>query len=229
MKLKNNRNYIWAGGLALALVMAVGVGSATPPPTPLPNANAYQRDLPYWLETYWSWFLSGADPASSVVDDHMLMPLPNGELISGSWTPEDPALLRGQLEITVPPGTPFVLPAFALIGERYQGYPGVPDDQPFPDAFILGGVQPVLTIDGQTIISDQNKAQFYVTGFFDPVIPYATPTDYGAVAAAFFQSAGIVSPPLKPGVHVIHLYEPYILPGLWGIIYDNTWIVTVKN
>jgi hypothetical protein len=138
--------------------------------------------------------------------------------------------LRGQIEITVAPGTPFVLPVFALVGERYQGYPQVPDDQPFSDAFVLAGVRPVLTIDGQTIISDQNKEQFYVSAtYFDPVLPYSVPTDYGAVAAVFFQGAGIVSPPLKPGVHVIHLYEPYILPGFWGIIYDNTWIVTVEK
>jgi hypothetical protein len=229
MKSTSNRSHIWAGALALAMALAVSVGSAAPPQTPLPNQNAYQRDLPFWLDTYWNWYYAGADPASGVVDGYLMMPLPNGELISGSWTPEDPALLRGQIEITLAPGTPFVLPIFALIGERYDGYPEEPDDPMFPEAFLLGGVQPLLTIDGQTIISDANKGEFYASGYFDPIIPYETPTSSGAVGAVYFQSGGIVSPPLKPGVHVIHLYEPYILPGYWGIIYDNTWIVTVEK
>ena len=107
MKSTSNCSYAWAGALALAIAMAASVGSAAPPQTPLPNPQAYQRDLPFWLETYWTWYYTGADPAQSVVDGYQLMPLPNGELISGSWTPEDPALLRGQIEITVAPGTPF--------------------------------------------------------------------------------------------------------------------------
>lgn len=51
----------------------------------------------------------------------------------------------------------------------------------------------------------------------------------------FFQGVGIVSHPLSVGVHVIHLYEPWVipagafvgLPGGIGQIYDNTWIITV--
>ena len=44
-----------------------------------------------------------------------------------------------------------------------------------------------------------------------------------------------MSAPLPVGVHVIHLYEPYIIPAGayppipdgFGLIFDNTWTVTV--
>lgn len=142
------------------------------------------------------------------------------------------------MEITVPDGTPFVLPAFGWVGERYEGYPVVPDDQAIGNAALLAGVHPTLTIDGNTLITDANKAAYYIPPTaFDPIIVYPTPSSYGSVAALFFQGCGIVSPPLSAGVHEIHLYEPYIIgagvyppiPDGFGVIYDNTWIVTVVS
>jgi len=230
MKSTYNRIYTWAGALALAMVLASSLGFAAPPGTPLPNANAYQRDLPFWLETYWTWYLSGGAPEQSVVDGYKLLALPAGEAVSGSGTPEDPTVLKGSLEVTLPPGTPFVLPIYALLGETYKPELGYPDDQPFDDAWVLGSVEPTLTIDGQVIVSPENKADFYVPAtYFDQVMPYDPPTDYGAIGAIFFQGGGIVGTPLKPGVHVIHLYEPWILTPFWSIVYDNTWIVTVEK
>lgn len=174
--------------------------------------------------------------AQSKVGQVQLMPLPAGEQKGGSWTPEDPAVLVGQLEITIPPGTPFVLPQFAWVGERYEGYPAVPDDKPMADNVLLAGLHPLLIIDGKTVMTDANKANYYVSATaFDPIVVYPTPTSYGAVAGVFYQGCGFVSPPLSVGVHVIHLYEPYILPaGAYpglpdgiGLVYDNTWIITV--
>jgi hypothetical protein len=228
---------VLAGAMVASLALAgkPDAGSAAARIAP-PNANAFGNTLAEWLSTYWRWYYSGADLASSKVGQVQLMPLPVGEQTGGDWTPTNPAVLVGQLEITLPPGTPFVLPVFAWVGERYEGYPAVPDDPPMDNAVALSSVHPVLTIDGRTVLSDANKAAFYIPPTaFDPIVAYSTPTDYGAVGAAFFQGVGIVSPPLPVGRHVIHLDEPLIIPpGAYsglpdgiGLIYHNTWIVTV--
>jgi hypothetical protein len=196
-----------------------------------PQSHAYGKTLTEWLSTYWRWVYSGADPAQSVVGRVKLLPLPAGEYVSGSGTPDDPALYRGQLAITLRPGTPFVLPLAVWTVERYQGYPTTPDDPPIPDAAFIAGVSPSLYIDGREIVSGGNKAAYYVPlTAFDPIVVYPAPTSYGSVAAVAFQGYGIVSPPLSVGTHVITLYEPYIIqspPLSFGVIYDNTWIVTV--
>lgn len=93
-----------------------------------------------------------------------------------------------------------------------------------------------LTIDGEKVITDDNKAAFYIPPTpFDPIVVYPSPSSYGSIAAVFFQGVGFLGTPLPVGEHVIHLYEPYILfpgdypglPGGLGLIYDNTWVVKV--
>ena len=195
-----------------------------------PGSNAYGKTLTDWLSVYWRWYYgSGADPAQSFIGHVKLMPLPAGEYISGAGTPDDPALYRGYLEITLRPGTPFVLPLAAWTVERYNN--GNPDDPSIPKADFLAGVSPSLYIDGRSVVSDSNKAAFYVPlTTFDPIVIYPAPTSYNSYAVVAFQGFGIVSPPLSVGRHVIHLYEPYIIrsaPLFIGQIYDNTWIVTV--
>jgi len=221
-----------AAALTTGLPCNAQAGGGVPGIAP-PNSHAYGMTLAEWLSTYWQWYYTGADPAQSTVGDVQLMPLPAGNYISGSGTPADPALLQGQLEITLPAGTPFVLPLFAFVRERYISGP---DDAPMANAVALAAARPVLTIDGKTVLSDLNKAAFYVpTTTFDPIVLYPAPSDYGSIAAISFQGVGIVGQPLSVGRHVIHLYEPLIFPagsyvgfpdGL-GLIYDNTWIVTV--
>jgi len=139
--------------------------------------------------------------------------------------------------LTLRAGTPFVLPLFAWSAERYEGYPAVPDDAPIDSAVALGSGHPTLTIDGVEVITDANKADYFVpVTTLDPIAEYPQPTDYGAVGAVSFQGVGVVVTPLSPGVHVIHLYEPLILepgdypglPGGVGVIYDNTWTITVQ-
>lgn len=189
-----------------------------------PGSNAYGKTLTGWLGAYWRWaYGTGQDMNQSMVGKVQFMPLPTGVEVPGSAPP----IYKGHLEITLRPGTPFVLPLVGLVGERYSCWPSCADDSPLPDAQLLAGVQPVLTIDGSTIVSDANKTDFYVPYTpFDPVVTYPVPTDYGAVAAIHFQSIGVVSPPLSVGKHVIHLVERYTTPW-WDIVYDNTWNVTV--
>ena len=48
---------------------------------------------------------------------------------------------------------------------------------------------------------------------FTPIVVYPAPSSYGSIAALSFQGVGIVARPLSEGVHVIHLYEPLIIPA----------------
>lgn len=191
--------------LAVTALRVAQVGAA--PHVAPPHSKAYGKTLAEWLTIYWRWFLEGGE---SKVGRVQLLPLPANERVSGNGTEEDPAIIVGELEITLPPGTPFVLTEFVWIGERYEGYPEVPDDEPIPDDIFLEWFHPLLTIDGRTIMSDENKAAFYVPPtWFDPPIEYDPPQQRGpelfAVAASCFQSFGIVSTPLPVGEHVIHL------------------------
>jgi hypothetical protein len=238
------RRYLVTGALALVFTLSASLAQAGPPDhhgvpgIAPPNSHAYGKTLTDWLSTYWRWYYLGADPAQSTVGHVQLMPLPAAAYISGSGTPEDPALFRGERDITLEPGTPFVLPLFAWVWERYDPVltSGQPDDIPMANSVSLAGAHPVLTIDGRTVVTDANKAAFYVpTTPFDPIVTYPAPSSYGSIAALSFQGVGVVVEPLSVGRHVIHLDEPLIIPvggyyqfpSGYGVIYDNTWVVTV--
>ena len=244
MKMRNTIKAIGAVALIMGLAASLTLAKdRTPngnvPRISPPNSQTHGKSLTEWMGIYWRWFYStGGDLAQSRVDGVQLMPLPNGTQIGGSWTPEDPAILVGQLEITLPPGTAFVLPEYSWVGERYNdpNNPNKPDDPPMDNAVALGSGHPTLTIDGRTVMTDANKADFYVQlTYFDPVVMYPTPSSYYSVGAVYYQGVAFVSPPLTPGKHEIHLYEPLIfaagaysgLPDGMGMIYDNTWIITV--
>ena len=193
-----------------------------------PQSKAYGKSLKEWLSTYWRWTQTGQDPAGSVVNGVLMMPLPVSQVISGSGTPEDPSLLRGHLEITIDSETPFVLPLAAWLVERYSNCN--PDDPIIDNDVFLSAVSPRFTIDNRLVISDRNEEKFYVSPApFTPIATYPAPTSYGSVASTGFQCIGLVVRPLSVGVHVLHLDEPYILPGYFGAIFDNTWVVTVKK
>jgi hypothetical protein len=214
----------------LAPVAIAGGGAPRIAP---PQSHAFGATLTEWMSTHLRWGFSGADPAQSMVGHVTMLPVPPGTYVSGDGTPDSPTLYRGELEITLRPGTPFVLPLGTWTVERYVGYPGIPDDPAIPDVVFLAGVSPSLSIDGRMVVSDSNKAAFYVPlTLFDPIVVYPEVSSYGSVAAVAFQGYGIVSPPLSVGTHVIHLYEPYIIdsasfPYQIGVIYDNTWIIKV--
>jgi hypothetical protein len=216
---------IVAAAFCVSPATAVSVGA---PRTAPPVSHAYGKTLTEWLDAYYGWYYGTAqDLAQSVVGNVQLMPLPSAdECASGTGTPDDPCVLVGELEITLRPGTPFVLPLVALVGERYEGYPGAPDDD--PDLASMATMSANLTIDGRTVVSQANQAAFTVpVTFFDPPVTYPEETFYGSVAAVWFTSIGIVSPPLPVGVHVIHVESTLILEGYFGLTYDNTWRVTV--
>ena len=208
----------------VAPVEAVNTGAPRIAP---PVSSAFGKTLTEWLSTYFRWYYAtDQDPAQSVIGHVQLMPLPNGQQVGGSGSPEDPAVFVGELDVILRPGTPFVLPLVNVVGERYEGYPANPDDP-----LALGDTAEMsahLTIDGRTIVSDANQAAFFIpTTPFDPIVTYPEPTFYGSVAAIWLTGIGVVSPPLSVGVHVMHLDATLILPGVFGEIFHNTWTVTV--
>jgi hypothetical protein len=224
-------------GLAvISLVVAVlatafwttsnAVAGAGAPRIAPPGSHAYGRTLTEWQTAYWRWFLgSDQDPAQSMVGNVKLMPNPDQD-VTGAGTPEDPILVIGELAIALRPGTPFVLPLFATYGERYNN--GTPDDDPAMYVDRLETISMHLTIDGRTVVADADKGAFYVPATdFDPPVTYPEPTAYGSVAAVWFLGVAIVSPPLAVGQHVIRLDGTDIVPGVYSVIFQNTWYVTV--
>ena len=198
-----------------------------------PNAVICGKSLTEWTEDYWRWSLTegGQVPYQPGPGPMAFMPIPEGEWLGGSWTPEDPGYLQGTLEVTLEPGTPFVLPQFALISElKADGS----HDAVFPDDVIREVISDVsYTLDGKPIAED--LWDYYVgPKEFDPPVLYDDPSgDY--VGAWAFQGNSFVWLPLSPGTHEIKLYEKMVVwpdqaPEGWGsfgVIYDNTWIVHV--
>jgi hypothetical protein len=136
-----------------------------------------------WLRSYF-----GQGNPGGAVARVALMPLPAGQLVSGSGTFDDPATLVVQLTATLKPGSPFVLPVAQWYWERYEGYPEVPGDEVLPE----GSFTDVLvTLDGRTLIDEDNLGDFYFGPvYLDPPIVYDQSTDYGSVAAVFVQGVG---------------------------------------
>lgn len=230
--MKNARTRTAAMSILVAIIAAgswvapAGAASDGAPRIAPPVSNAYGKTLTEWLTTYWQWSLSTAqDLSQSIVGHVQLMPLPSEDFLGGTGTSDDPYVFAGELAITIRPGTPFVLPLLTLYGERYND--GTPDDNPAD--FSGTTMSATLTIDGRTVLSPANDSAFTVpTTFFHPAVVYPEPTGYNSVAAIWFQSLGIVSPPLPVGVHVIHLDGTLDVPGFFVETFDNTWTVTVS-
>ncbi len=204
------------------------------------KSRAFGKGLTRWSETYWRWFSAGANPAQSQVNGVQMLPVPSFENMGGQGTWQDPRRLRGTLEINLAPGTPFALGTYSWIREAY--YDGYVDPY-LDDVAVLDVVHPILKIDGKTVLSDKNKAKYYVpTTEFDPTVLYDEPTEYGAIEAVSFQGIVVLGMPLSPGIHTIHLHQSIFIPyeedeGFYslfgpdgyGVIYDLTWIVTVPK
>jgi hypothetical protein len=212
--------------VALALTALWVVRVEAKPKVAQPGSTAFGKTLTEWHDAYWRWMYGEGE---SKVGNVQLMPMPSS-IPTGDGSEEAPLTFVGQLDITIEAGTAFVLPLYGYIGERYDDYPDEPDDVPFPDELLLSWLHPEFTIDDETVVSEENKADFYVgPSSFDPFIMYPEPSDYGSVAAIWFQGIGIVSPPLSEGEHVLHLYEQFTIPGAFYMVFDNTWNITVVD
>ena len=189
------------------------------------HSHAYGKTLSEWLTAYWRVALTSDTPITTPVKFGRMtfMPIPTPTKIGGSGTPEDPDYYKGQIEVTLKPGTPFVLPAIALYYEKYSDGS---EDSVFPNEYVQSTITDQrLTLDDKPILED--FWDYFVSQPFDPAAVYPEPTSYGSVAAIHLQSVGFVAAPLTPGTHKVTVYEKWLLPGLWNLIYDNTWIIHV--
>jgi hypothetical protein len=212
----------------------MGASDGVPRISP-PNSLAFGKTLAEWKIDYMRWVLVGPYSIQGIMVDHvLLLPYMNQEWVSGTGTPDDPAVFTGELELRLRPGTPFVFNLPAYYRERYENDS---IDLPMPDALMLEDVNLLVTIDGRTIISHANQGEFYTPETpFDPIVEYPAPTGYHSVAALYDQGFCFVSPPLPPGKHVISVHGSWIIPagsflgipGGMGQEWDNTWTITVS-
>jgi hypothetical protein len=114
------------GNAANAVWMDAPLGGAIDgrPAVMPPQARAHGKSLAQWIGDYWRWYytMAGQTPYYPGDGSIAFMPIPEGEFLGGSWTPEDPGILQGQLELNLEPGTPFVLPQFGFIAEIGDGF-----------------------------------------------------------------------------------------------------------
>src|SRR5262245_15743985 len=99
--------------LAALMVRVMALAATTVPakePTNPPHATSYGKTLAGWLRTWMEHSVAGT--LNILVGPVKLLELPGGTDVtcSGTFTSADPALCVGSLDITLGPGTPFVLP-----------------------------------------------------------------------------------------------------------------------
>jgi hypothetical protein len=190
----------------LSVVSTPGLSRAQASPSPLvpPQSDAFGKSFEEWnvLQTQFvlETGLGGATGASDTVGRVRLLP---GELF-------DPTPV---FNLTLPPGTPFVVSPFFVFGERYDD-PNVPDDDPIvlapvlEEIFATADIQIVL--DGQVLLDGTGAEleQFrFGPVYFDEPIVYAEPQprgpDLNAVAALWVTGIGSVYHPLPMGQHTL--------------------------
>lgn len=211
-------------GLALAFAMMVtprmmteahGQGRREPggPPGGTLQSKAYGKTLTEWMQRYWTWSLGGGG------EDHdgnvTFLPLPNGDLIDGSITYNDPALLVGHLDISLKPGTPFVLPVIVWYGETYDPALHFPNDPVLPASLFTDPSKATtkVYIDGRPVMdSTIASVSPYYYGPAPISVTYAEPTSYGSIGAVYVQGVGFVQEPLSVGPHTIALTSEVEIP-----------------
>ena len=228
----------WAlGAVVFGAVVAMAGSVAAKDKTSEPGSSAYGKTLTEWMTLYFERSLSG--DADSMVKQVKLLPIPAGEWQGdGSFTSDDPSTFVGAMELTLEPGTPFVLPVAVWFGESYDT--GQQDDAEV-DGAIFTGSRVLVTLDGDAIIDsdvDDLSDWYFGPTYFDPPVVYDEPTDYGATQANFVQGLGFVHGPLSKGTHtltleseIIAFVPDYFNPGDLdvGVKYRNTWTITVSK
>jgi hypothetical protein len=228
-------------GLALAVAMLAAPrmttearGQASPP-----QSKAFGKTLTEWMQLYWTWLLGGGE-------DHVgrvkFLPLPDhfGDLVGGSLTYDDPGILVGHVDVTLKPGTPFVLPVIVGYAETYEPALGYPDEPALP-AEVFTDPSNLITvyIDGKPVLDSTlaSVSPFY----FGPApisVTYPEPTPSGAIGAILVQGIGFVHPPLSVGTHTIELVAgvrfppglitPSVYPEGQGVVFLYSWTITVS-
>jgi len=208
-------------GLALALPVSDTLGGPK-------QSKAFGKSLTEWMKLYWTWAITGEG------DDHVghvqFLPIPQGEVVEGSGTLDDPLILRGELDVTFKPGTAFALPVIVWVGETYDPDLDIPDD-PYLDSSIFTDANVLVTIDGKRVIDssvDDLRDFLYGPADFDPPLFYGEPSSYGSIGAIFAQGIGFVHQPLSKGTHTLRLAAELRIPQYdIHVIFVNEWTITV--
>ncbi len=228
----------FAAAAALAIPVAPSVHAAGCVVVP-PEQYVFGKSLSQWIGDYFRWSYTGGGGAvyQPGLAPVVFMPLPAGEYISGAGTADDPALLVGNIDVTLDRFHCFVLPFWAWVSETYDPALNIPDDIPI-DNSVVGNVvtEWSLTVDKESPIP--NIWDYYVGPEpYDPAVMYPVASSYGSVGAIAYQGAGAVFYPLRPGLHRLHLRIRLRLTGTElpmygegfsaGVIYDNTWNIRI--
>ena len=134
-----------------------------------PQSNAFGKSLSEWFALYWDWVLwsqVGVEKPDQVGQVKFL-PIPVGESNGGAGSVEDPLILVGHLDVTLKPGTAFVLPVACWAGWTYEPESGIPDDLPLVESAFYGTV----LVDGRPITSG-----YVAPVYYDPSI--SLPSEY---------------------------------------------------
>ena len=224
--------------LALATTAITGGTAAATPGTAPPNSKAYGQSLTDWTTLYFERaFTGGANTAKRV----QLLPIPPGEWAGdGSFTSTDPSTFVGSADVTLKPGTPFVLPVAIWYGESYNT--GQQPDAPLPES-VFTNSHTLVSVDGKSIIDSNvdDLSRWYIgPSYFDPPIVYAEANPVtGAISADFVQGLSFVHSPLSRGTHTLHLeseaiarISDYYGPGAdldIGVKFVNDWEILVTK
>ena len=180
-----------------------------------PQSHGFGKTLNEWMLSYWTWcltrpeecLLNAAVPNAEVgleqVGRVVLLPMP---------------LSDRPLNVTLPPGAPFVTPVLVFYGETHGEDP---DDEPFSsEAFTSATVQ--VFLDGHPLID--NSVDDLGKYYFGPVY-FEEPIPLGPENSALWvQGLGFGSPPLAVGRHTLTMFVN--IPGEFGFF--NTWHLTVQ-
>jgi hypothetical protein len=199
-------------------------------------SKAYGKSLTEWMMLHSAWYNQGQDPKLGTIGHVKLLPLP--QQLPTPIPPNLPAVgsfSTGSLNISLKPGTPFVVPVISLSGETYVNDVLPPDDLlPYKSSLLTADIK--VTLDGKTILQSPNDNQkyFYGPAYFPEPIAYNPPqfryTDdvLGDVYAAAISSSmgiGFVHPPLRVGKHKLKLHA---VNSDLDYGFENTWIINVK-
>jgi hypothetical protein len=230
--------------IVLGLILTAGIENAAalsncqskPAPANPALSKAYGKSLTEWMMLHSAWYNQGQDPILGTIGHVKLLPLP--QQLPTPIPPDLPpvgSFSTGNLNITLKPGTPFVLPVISLSGESYVNDVLPPDDLlPYKSSLLTADIK--VTLDGKTILQSpaDNQKFFYGPAYFPEPIAYNPPqfrfTDpvLGDVYAAAISSSmgiGFVHPPLNVGKHTLKLHAVNLDLGFG---FANTWNITVK-
>jgi hypothetical protein len=212
--------------LAIAtLVLGPPPAGAQGKPKPMPpHSKAFGKTLTEWLKLHDTWDYGGdqGDTVGHVRFLPGIIPVPDDPRLTEI---DGFAFYVDEFDVSLKPGTAFVLNVFGVVAETYLE-PGVPDDDihdPEILAFLrqfFGTAEVLVKLDGRPILDsrvenllryvsdpyDFDETLLYdvpKVGLIDPGPPPVFKTSIGAIGG---QAMGFVYPPLPVGDHVLEVF-----------------------